>query len=162
MQTEHQLLGMGIQIIVSGTVLLVMRVRYKDQSIHDGEMKTAEGIVISGDIHSILQNQSKFPVCYLTWFTIYVVQPQRLHKICMAEMFLIIMRYIKKQIHQEIILLLPSPSSITTGPSISTVIVTMRENQPRVDDIVIIAKNWDLLGSNAVLSNLGTGKVVQC
>ena len=57
---------MGIQIIVSGTVLLVMRVRYKDQSIHDGEMKTAEGIVISGDIHSILQNQSKFPVCYLT------------------------------------------------------------------------------------------------
>ena len=41
-------------------------IRHKDHSIHDGEMKTAEGIVISGDIHSILQNQSKFPVCYLT------------------------------------------------------------------------------------------------
>ena len=73
MQTEHQLLRTIILIIVSGTVLLVMRVkwgkngiRHKDHSIHDGEMKTAEGIVISGDIHSILQNQSKFPVCYLT------------------------------------------------------------------------------------------------
>lgn len=58
-------------------------------------------------------------------------------------------RLCEQQIHQlvmcnRISILLPSPSSITTGPSISTLIVTMRENHPRVDAIVIIVECYVL------------------